>query len=147
MSNFAIPWTAARQSLFTIFQSLLKLLPSESEMLSNHLILCFPLLLLPSIFPSIRVFSDELALCIRWPKELQLEHQSFQWIFRVNFLQDWLFDLLAVQGTFFGQNSSLWPVCLGWSCIAWLIASLSYSSPFTMISWWPMKGCGKEPGF
>ena len=70
MSNFAIPWTAARQSLFTIFQSLLKLLPSESEMLSNHLILCFPLLLLPSIFPSIRVFSDELALCIRWPKYL-----------------------------------------------------------------------------
>ena len=68
MSNSAIPWTAAHQAPFTIFQSLLKLMPSESEMPSNHHILCCPLLLLPSIFPSIRVFSNESALCIRWPK-------------------------------------------------------------------------------
>ena len=58
---------------------------------SNYLILWCPVLLLPSIFPSIRVFSSELALYIRWPKlKLQLQHQSFQWIFRVDFLQDCL---------------------------------------------------------
>ena len=88
------PWTAARLASlsFTISWSLLRFISIESEMLSNHLILCSFLLLLPSIFPSIRVFSNELALCIRWPKywELQLQHQSFQWIFRVYFLQDWL---------------------------------------------------------
>ena len=67
---FATPWTAARQASlsFTISQSLLKLMSIESMMPSNHLILCRPLFLLPSIFPSIRVFSNELALCIRWPK-------------------------------------------------------------------------------
>ena len=67
---FAIPWTAAHQvSLsFTIFQSLLKLMSIESVMPSNHLILCRPLLLLPSIFPSIRVFSNESAFLIMWPK-------------------------------------------------------------------------------
>ena len=66
---FVTPRTAGRQvSLsFTIFQSLLKLMSIESVMPSNHLILCRPLLLLPSIFPSIRVFSNESALCIRWP--------------------------------------------------------------------------------
>ena len=64
------PWTAARQASlsFTISQSLLKLMSIESVMPSNHLILCYPLLLLPSIFPSIRVFSTELALCIGWPE-------------------------------------------------------------------------------
>ena len=67
---FVTPWTAAcRASLsFTIFQSLLKLMSIESVMPTNHLIFCHLLLLLPSIFPSIRVFSNELALCIRWPK-------------------------------------------------------------------------------
>ena len=84
---FATPWTAAHQvSLyFTISWSLLRLI--ESVMPSNHLILCHPLLLMPSIFPSIRVFWNKSALCIRWPKywEIQLQHQSFQWIFRVDF--------------------------------------------------------------
>ena len=72
----------------------------ELVMLSNHLNLCCLLLLLPSLFPSNRVFSSDLALSIRWPKyELQLQHQSFQWLFRVDFLWiDW-FDLLSVQGT------------------------------------------------
>ena len=73
----------------------------ESVMPSNYLIFCRPLLLLPSIFPSIRVFSNESALCIRWPKcwSFHLQHQSFQWIFRTDsFRMDWL-DLLAVQGT------------------------------------------------
>ena len=67
---FAIPWTAPRQASlsFTISQSLLKLMSTVSIILSNHLVFCCPLLLLPSIFPSIRVFSNESALLIRWPK-------------------------------------------------------------------------------
>ena len=67
---FVTPWTAARQAFlsFTNSQSLLKLMSIKSVMLSNHLILCRPLLLPPSIFPSIRVFSNESVLCIRWPK-------------------------------------------------------------------------------
>ena len=69
-------------------QSLLKLMSIKSMMPSNHLILCRPLLLLPSIFPSIRVFSNESALYIRWPKylEFHLQHQSFQWTLRTDFL-------------------------------------------------------------
>ena len=67
---FVIPWTAARQASLSITnsQSLLKLMSIKSMMSHNHLILCFPLLLLPSIFPSIRVFSNESVLCIRWAK-------------------------------------------------------------------------------
>ena len=67
---FATPWTAARQASLSITNSwsLLKLMSIELVMPSNHLILCRPLLLLPSIFPSIRVFSNESSLCIRWPK-------------------------------------------------------------------------------
>ena len=67
---FATPWTAARQAFLSITnsQSLLKLMSFESVMPSNHLILCHPLLFSPSIFPSIRIFSNESALCIRWPK-------------------------------------------------------------------------------
>ena len=95
-------WTAARQASLSITnsQSLLTLMSIESVMPSNHLILCHPLLLLPSIFPSIRVFSDESALCIRWPKYWSFsfnispsnEHSGL--IFRMDRL-----DLLAVQGT------------------------------------------------
>ena len=87
---FATPWTAACQAPLssTVSQSLLRLISTESVMLSNHLKLCYILLLLPSIFPSIRVFSSESAFHIRWPKELQ--HQSFQWISRVDFLWGWL---------------------------------------------------------
>ena len=75
---FAIPWTAACQVSLssTISWSLLKLISLESVMPSNHLILCFPLLLLPSIFPSIRVFSKELALCIRWPNYCSLSFST-----------------------------------------------------------------------
>ena len=79
---FVTPWTAARQASLSITdsRSLLKLISIESVMPSNHLILCLLLFLLPSIFPSIRVFSNELALHIRWPEywEFQLQHQSFQ---------------------------------------------------------------------
>ena len=67
---FETPWTEPRRDSlsFTISWSLLKLMSTESMMPSNHLILCHPLLLLPSVFPSSRIFSDESALCIRWPK-------------------------------------------------------------------------------
>ena len=69
-NSLPTPWTAVFQASlsFTISQSLLKLMCVESAMLSNYLVLCHPLLLLPSIFPSIRLFSNESALCIRWPK-------------------------------------------------------------------------------
>ena len=120
-----VTWTVAYQASlsFTLSQSLPKLLSTESMMPSNHLILCHPLFLLPSILPSIRVFSSELAPCIRWPwSELQLQPQSFQLIFTVISIRiDW-FDLLAVQGTlknllqkttvgrhqFFSTQPSLW---------------------------------------
>ena len=70
VSDFVTPWTAARQASLTITnsQSLLKLMSIESVMPSNHLIFYRPLLLLPSLFPSIRVFSNESVLCIKWPK-------------------------------------------------------------------------------
>ena len=86
---FETPWTAACEaSLFiTNSRSLLKLMSIESVMPSNHLILCHPLLLLPSIFPSIRVFSNESVLCIKWPiLEFQRQHQSFQWTLRADLL-------------------------------------------------------------
>ena len=86
------PWTAAclGSLSFTISSSLFKLMSIELVMQSNHLFLCHPLLFLPSIFPSIRDFSNELALCIRWPKDwsFTFQHQSFQWIFRTDFLWD-----------------------------------------------------------
>ena len=100
---FATPCTAARQASLSITSSrcLLKLISIESVMPSNHLIFCRPLLLLPSIFPRIRVFSDESALHIRWPKYWSFsfsispssEHPGL-----ICFRMDWL-DLLAVQGT------------------------------------------------
>ena len=100
---FATPWTAARQASLSITNSLslLKLMSIELVISSNHLILCHPLLLLPSIFSSIRVFSNESALHIRWPKYWSFsfsispsnEHSGL-----ISFRMDWL-DLLAVQGT------------------------------------------------
>ena len=100
---FAAPCTAARQAPLSITnsQSLLNLVSIELVMPSNHLILCHPLLLLPSIFPSIRVFSDESVLCITWPKYWSFsfnispsnEHPGL-----TSFRMDWL-ELLAVQRT------------------------------------------------
>ena len=97
------PWTAARQASlsFIISQSLLKLMSLESVMSSNHLILCCPLLLLPSIFSSIRVFSNESALHIRWPKYQRFSFSispSREYSGLISFRTDW-FDLLAVHGT------------------------------------------------
>ena len=100
---FVTPWTAAHQASLSITntRSLLKLKPIKLVMPSNRLILCCPFLLLPSVFPSIRVFSSEPVLCIKWPKywsfsfniSLLNEHPGL-----ISFRMDWL-DLLAVQGT------------------------------------------------
>ena len=97
------PWTAARQTSLSITNSwsLLKLMSIESVMPSNHLILCCPLLLLPSFFPSIGVFSNESALHIRWPKYWSFSFSispSNEYSGLISFRIDW-FDLLAVQGT------------------------------------------------
>ena len=100
---FVTPWTVARQASLSITssQSLLKLISIELVMPSNHLILCHPLLILPSVFPSIRVFSKESVLCIKWSK-----YWSFSFSISpfnvysglISFRTAW-FDLLAVQGT------------------------------------------------
>ena len=98
-------WTAASQASlsFTISRSLLKLMSKESVMPSNHLILCHPPLLLSSVFPSIRVFSNESAFCIRWPKYRGISFSigispSNEYSRLISFRIDW-FDLLAAQGT------------------------------------------------
>ena len=127
---FVTPWTTACKAFlsFTIFQSLLKLMSVESMTPSNHLIFCHSLLLLPSIFPSIRIFSNESALRIRWPKYWSLS-------FSINPFNDYsglisfridLLDLLAVQGTlkslfqYHGSKASiLW-------CSAFFMAQLSH---------------------
>ena len=98
---FMTPWTVACQASlsFTISQSFLKHMSNESVLLPNRLILCRPLLLLPSIFPSIRVFSNELALCIRWPKYWSFSiSPSSEHSGSISFRIDW-FNLFAVQGT------------------------------------------------
>ena len=100
---FATSLTAAHQASLSItnFQSLLKLMSIESVISSNHLILCHPLILLPSIFPSIRVFSNESVLCIRWPKYWSFSFSispSNKYSELISLRIDW-FDLLAVQGT------------------------------------------------
>ena len=99
---FASPWTVAGQASlsFTISQSLFKLMSIEPMILSNHLILCHPLLLLPSIFPNIKVFSNESAVCIRWPVYWNFTIRPFsEYSGLICYRIDW-FDLLAVQGTF-----------------------------------------------
>ena len=99
---FVTPWTAARQASLSVTnsQSLLKLMSIKSVMPSNHLILCCPLLL-PSIFPSIRVFANESVLHIRWPKYWSFSFNtspSNEYSGLISFRIDWL-DILAVQGT------------------------------------------------
>ena len=107
---FATPWIAARQASLSITNSRSppKPLSIMSVMPSNHLILCHPLLLLPSIFPSISVFSNESALRIRWPKllEFQLQHQSFQWTPRTDLFQDGLVGFCSPEDS---QESSPTP--------------------------------------
>ena len=103
MSNSATPWTAAHLASLSITnsRSLLRLMSIESLMPSNHLIFCHPLLLLPSNLPSIRVFSNESVLHIRWPKYWSFSFSvspSNEYSGLISFRMDWL-DLLAVQGT------------------------------------------------
>ena len=142
---FATPWTTAHQAFLSITnsQSLPKLMSIELVMPSNHLILCHPLFLRPSIFPSIRVFSKESAIRIRWPK---------YWSFRFNispsnehpglisFRIDWL-DLLAVQGTLksfqhHSPKTSILP------CLAFFIVQLSHpymtTGKTTALTRWPL---------
>ena len=99
---FATPWTAAHQASLSITNSwsLLKLMSIELVMLSNYLILCHPLLLLPSIFPSIRVFSNESVLRVRWSKDWSFSFSispSNEYSGLISFTMDW-FDLFGVQG-------------------------------------------------
>ena len=125
---FATPWTAARQASLSInnSRSLLKLISIELEMPSNHLILCHPLLLPPSIFPSIRVFSNESALHKLQSIEFQLQHQSFQWTFRTDFLQDgWFGSPCSPRDS---QKSSPTPQfkSIGSSALSFLYCQLSH---------------------
>ena len=143
MSDSATPWTETHQaSLFFIiseslrkllsisnYQSLLKLMSIESVMSSNHLILCYRLLLPPSIFPSIRVFSNKSGLRIRWPKYWSFSFSispSNEYSGLIYFRMDW-FDLLAVQGTLnsiFHHHSSKTSIL---RCSAFFIVQLSHS--------------------
>ena len=130
---FATPWTAACQASLSITnsQSLLKLMSMESVMPSNHLILCHPFLLLPPIFPNIRVFSNESVPHIRWSKYLSFSfsnHPSNEYLGLVSFRIDWM-DLLAVQGTLKSllQHHSSKASIL--QCLAFFIVQLSH--PYT----------------
>ena len=123
MSHSATPWTAAHQASFTISLSLLMLLSIESMMPSNHFILCHPLLLLLSIFPSIRIFSKGSVLCIRWLKYWSFSiSPSSEYSQLISFRID-LFDLLAIQGTLKSLHSSKTP---GLQCSAFFMAQLSH---------------------
>ena len=127
---FAIPWIAACQATLSIInsRSSLKLMSIESVMPSSHLILCCPLLLLPSIFPSIRVFSNQSALHIRWPKYWSFSfniNPSSEHSGLISFRMDWL-DLLALQRTLKSllQHHSSKASIL--QCSAFFIFQLSY---------------------
>ena len=126
---FVTPWTAACQASLSITNSwsLLKLMSTESVMPSTHLVLCRPLLL-PSIFPSIRIFSNEWVLHIKWPKYWSLRFSirpSSEYSGLISFKIDWL-DLLAVQGTLKSllQHHSLKASIL--RCSAFFIVQLSH---------------------
>ena len=128
--RFATPWTTAHQASLSITnsRSLLKLMSIASVMPSNQIILCRPLLLLPSIFPSIKVFSNESALCITWPKFQSFNFSissSNEYSGLISFRIDW-FDLLAVQGTFkrLLQHHSLKTLIL--RCSAFFMVQLSH---------------------
>ena len=135
MSNFETPWTAAGQASLSITnsQSLLKLMCIESVMPSNHLIICRSFLLLPSIFPSIGVFSDESVLHMRWPKYWSFSfsiNPASEYLGLISFRVDWL-HLLEVQGTLksllqhhSSKASILW-------CSAFFIVQLLH--PYTTI--------------
>ena len=133
MSDSVTPWTTAHQASlsFTISQSLLKLMSIESMMPSNYPIFYCPLLLLPLIFPSIRVFSSESGLHIRWPKYWSFSYSvspSNEYLGFICFRTDW-FDFLTVQGTLksFLQHHSLKASVIQFS--AFFMVQLSHLSP------------------
>ena len=142
------PLSVARQSSLssTISQSLLKFMSIESVMLSNHLILCHPLLLLPSVFPSTRIFSSELPLHIRWPKYCSFSNRpAKEYLGLIFFRIDW-FDLPADQGTLKSllqhwvqkhQFSGTWPSLWSYSHICGLPLWLS---------WWRIHLQCRRPG-
>ena len=140
MSNSATPWTAACQVSLSIANSWSppKPMSIESVMPSNHLILCRPLLLLPSIFPSIRVFSNESALCIWWPKYWSFSFNispSNEHLRLISFRMDWL-DLLAVQGTLkslLQHHSS--KASILWHLAGLVISMLTCKKPFCTFLW------------
>ena len=130
MSNSATPWTAAHQACLssTVSWSLLKFMSSEQVMPSNHLILCCPFLLLPSSFPSIRVFSSELSLYIRWPKYWRFKFSISppnEYVGLISFRMDWL-DLFAVQGTLKSLPQYHSPKASILWCSAFLTVQLSH---------------------
>ena len=147
---FASPWTAACQASLSITnsQSLLKLMSIKSVMPSNHLILCRPLLLPPSVFPSIRVFSSELALRIRWPNYWRFSFSislSSEYSGLISFRIDW-FDFLPVQGPlksllqhsswkhqFLGAQPSLWSNS---HISTWLLANHSFDYRPLLDKWY-----------
>ena len=138
---FVTPWTAACQASLSITnsRSLLKLMAIESVMPSNHLILCWPLLLPPSIFPSIRVFSNESILHIRWSKYWSFSFSispSSEYSGLISFRMDWL-DLLAVQGTLKSllQRHSSKASILGCSAFFIVQLSLPYMTTGKTIAW------------
>ena len=127
---FATPWTAARQASLSITNSwsLLKLMSIESVMPTNHLILCHPLLPLPSIFPSIRVFSSESVLHMRWPKFWSFSFSispSNEYSGLISFRIAWL-DLLAVQGTLKSLLQHLSSKASILQCLDFFIVQLSH---------------------
>ena len=121
---FVTPWTAAHQASLSITncRSLLRLMSIKSVMPSNHLILCGPLLLLSSIFPSIRVFSNESVLCTRWPKYWSFSFRispSNEYWGLISFRMDWL-DFLAVPGTLKSLQHHSSKAATGfWAQLAW----------------------------
>ena len=127
---FTTPWIVARQAplCITNSRSSLKLMSIETVMPSSHLILCRPLLLSPSIFPSIRVFSNESALCIRWPKYWSFSFSispSNEYSGLISFRMDQL-DLLAVQGTLKSLLQHHSPKASILRCSAFFMVQLSY---------------------
>ena len=133
---FATPWTVAHQASLSITNSwsLLKLMSLKSVMPSNHLILCHPLLLLPSISPSIRVFSNKSVLFLKWPKYWSFNFNispSDEYSGLISFRMDWL-DLLAVQGTLKSSPTH---------------GSFSMDQIFSyhLLSLWPWTGCFTSP--
>ena len=134
---FETPWTAAHQASLSITNShsLLKFMSIKLVMPSKYLILCCPLLLLPSMFPSIRVFSNQSVLCIRWPKYWTFKHQSLQWIFRTDFFYCWL--VLSPCSPTDSQESSPTPQ---FKSINSLVLSFLYSPTLTIIhDYWDKK--------